>query len=128
MNPTSAPDAVGLAVHEKTLLIRPEYLNHHGTVFGGCMMDWADDMAFNAATLTFPNTKFVTRRFDAFDFANPVHSGDIIKVYARVEGVGTSSCRVAVWCLHAVTGATVFRTTAVMVNVGPDGQKATIPR
>ena len=39
------------AVHEKTPLIRPEHLNHRGTVFGGCMMKWADDMAFNAAPL-----------------------------------------------------------------------------
>src|SRR5687767_13395393 len=36
--------------HEKTLLIRPEYLNHIQTVFGGYMMQWADDMAFNAAS------------------------------------------------------------------------------
>jgi ribose 5-phosphate isomerase B len=124
----AAGPTVGYAVHEKTLLIRPEYLNHHGTVFGGYMMKWADDMAFNAASLNFPETEFVTRRFDAFDFANPVRSGDIIKVYARVEKVGTSSCAVAVWCLNAETKATVFRTTAVMVNVGLDGRKAPIPR
>jgi ribose 5-phosphate isomerase B len=118
----------GYAVHEKTLLIRPEYLNHHGTVFGGYMMKWADDMAFNSASLTFPGTEFVTRRFDAFDFASPVRSGDIIKVHARVESVGTTSCTVAVWCVNAETRATVFRTTGVMVNVGPDGKKAPIPR
>ena len=40
--------------HEKTLLIRPEYLNHGGTLFGGYMMLWADEMAYNAASLTFP--------------------------------------------------------------------------
>jgi len=124
----AAGPVVGYAVHEKTLLIRPEYLNHHGTVFGGYMMKWADDMAFNAASLTFPGTEFVTRTFDAFDFSNPVRSGDIIKVFARVEKVGASSCVVAVWCLNAETRSTVFRTTAVMVNVGLDGKKAPIPR
>jgi ribose 5-phosphate isomerase B len=118
----------GYGVHEKTLLIRPEHLNHHHTVFGGYMMKWADDMAFSAASLTFPGSKFVTRTFDAFDFANAVRSGDIIKVFARVESVGTTSCKVAVWCLNAETKMTVFRTTGVMVNVGPDGKKTAIPR
>jgi ribose 5-phosphate isomerase B len=124
----AAGPASGFGVHEKTLLIRPEYLNHHLTVFGGYMMKWADDMAFNAASLTFPGTEFVTRTFAAFDFANPVRSGDIIKVHARVESVGTTSCTVAVWCVNAETRQTVFRTSAVMVNVGPDGKKTPILR
>jgi len=124
----AAGPSSAFAVHEKTLLIRPEHLNHHGTVFGGYMMKWADDMAFNTATLTLPGTEFVTRRVEAFDFASPVRSGDIIKVHARVESVGTTSCLVAVWCLDAMTRATVFRTAVVMVNVGPNGKKAPIPR
>jgi ribose 5-phosphate isomerase B len=120
--------AAGYGIHEKTLVIRPEHLNHHLTVFGGYMMKWADDVAFSAATLTFPGSEFVTRVVDAFDFANAVRSGDIIKVFARVESVGTTSCKVAVWCLNAESKVTVFRTTIVMVNVGPDGKKAPIPR
>jgi acyl-CoA hydrolase len=114
--------------HEKTLLIRPEYLNHIQTVFGGYMMQWADDMAFNAASLAFPQAAFVTRRFDCFDFTSPVRSGDIIKVYARVTRVGATSCAVEVWSANARTGAEVFRTSAVMVNVDGAGKKKVIPR
>jgi ribose 5-phosphate isomerase B len=114
-------------IHEKTLLIRPEFLNHHGGLFGGYMMEWADDMAFNAASLSFHGAAFVTRRFDAFDFISSVRSGDIIKIYARVEAVGSTSCRVAVWCLNARTEAQVFRTEAVMVNIDASGKKAPIP-
>jgi acyl-CoA hydrolase len=114
-------------IHEKTLLIRPEFLNHHGGLFGGYMMEWADDMAFNAASLSFHDAAFVTRRFDAFDFISSVRSGDIIKIYARVEAVGSTSCRVAVWCLNARTEAQVFRTEAVMVNIDGSGKKAPIP-
>jgi ribose 5-phosphate isomerase B len=116
----------GFAVHEKTLLIRPEHLNHRNTAFGGYLMRWADDMAYNAASLTFPGRCFVTRRFNAFDFTAPVRSGDVIKVFARVETVGTTSCTVSVWCLNAETKVTIFRTTGVMVNVGADGRKAAI--
>jgi len=114
-------------VHEKTLLIRPEFLNHVQTVFGGYMMQWADDMAFNAASLTFPNTSFVTRRFGSFDFSRPVRAGDIVKVLARVERQGTTSCEVAVWCINARSSEELFRTTAIMVNVDGSGKKKPIP-
>jgi ribose 5-phosphate isomerase B len=122
-----ALSGTAFGAHEATLLIRPEFLNHHGSLFGGYMMQWADDLAYNAASLTFPAAVFVTRRFDAFDFVSSVRSGDIIKVYARVEGIGTTSCQVAVWCLNARTRAQVFRTFAVMVNIDATGRKQPIP-
>jgi acyl-CoA hydrolase len=109
--------------HEMTLLIRTEFLNHFGTLFGGYMMLWADDMAYNAASLTFPSAKFVTRLFGEFEFKAPVRAGDIIKLYSEVESRGTTSCRIRVWAIDARTQAEVFRTFAVMVNVW-DGKKA----
>jgi ribose 5-phosphate isomerase B len=118
----------GFPAHEKTILIRPEYLNQRGTLFGGYMMQWADDLAFSAASLTFPHASFVTRRVDAFDFTAPVQNGDIVKIHSRVETVGTSSCKVDVWCRNARTHATVFSTTAIMVHIGIDGAKAAMPQ
>ena len=111
---------------ENTLLIRPEFLNHGGTVFGGYMMQWADDMAYNAASLSFPEASFVTRLFGQFDFKSPVMVGDIIKIFSQVESTGTTSCKISVWAHNARTGAEVFRTFAVMVNV-KDGRKAPLP-
>ena len=112
--------------HEKTLLIRPEFLNHAGAVFGGYMMKWADDMAFNAASITFPGCSFVTKLFGQIDFIKPIRAGDIIKVCGQVIERGTTSCKVAVWSYNALTGEKVFDTFAVMVNV-KDGQKLPIP-
>ena len=108
--------------HEMTLLIRTEFLNHFGTLFGGYMMQWADDMAYNAASLAFPAANFVTRLFGQFDFKAPVRNGDIIKVYSEVETRGTTSCQIRVWAINARDGVEVFRTFAVMVNVR-DGKK-----
>ena len=112
--------------HEKTVLIRPEYLNHSGTLFGGYMMQWADDMAYNAASLAFPAASFVTKLFGQFDFKSPVRDGDIIKIFSEVETVGTTSCRIQVWGINARSQAEVFRTFAVMVNVR-DGKKSPLP-
>ena len=108
--------------HEKTQLIRPEFLNHGGTLYGGYMMQWADDMAYNAASLAFPNAIFVTKLFGQFDFTSPAGAGDIIKIYSQVDSVGTTSCKVQVWGVNARDGTEVFRTFAVMVNV-KDGRK-----
>ncbi|HEY5753978.1 MAG TPA: acyl-CoA thioesterase [Chthoniobacterales bacterium] len=103
--------------HEKTILIRPEFMNSTGSLFGGNMMKWADDMAFNAATLLFPKCHFVTKLFGQFDFTSPVAQGDIIKIYSVVESRSTSSCKVLVWSENATTGADVFRTYAIMVSI-----------
>ena len=110
------------ACHEKTLVIRPEFLNHGGTVFGGYMMQWADDLAYVAASLAYPEANFVTKLFGQFDFKSPVVAGDIIKVFSQVESVGTTSCKVQVWAVNARIATEVFRTFAVMVNVH-DGRK-----
>ena len=110
------------------MLIRPEYLNQRGTLFGGCMLGWADEMAFNAASLTFSKASFVTRRVEAFDFTAPVVNGDIVRIHSRVQQVGNTSCTVAVWGHNARTGATVFSTSAIMVHIADDGVKAPIPR
>lgn len=115
------------AYHEKTLVIRPEFLNHGGTVFGGYMMQWADDLAYVAASLAYPEANFVTKLFGQFDFKSPVGAGDIIKVFSQVESVGTTSCKVQVWAVNARLATEVFRTFAVMVNV-QNGRKVPLTR
>lgn len=105
------------------LLIRPEFLNHGGTLFGGYLMQWADDMAYIAASLAFPAATFVTKLFGPFDFKSPGRAGDILRVLSQVESTGTTSCRVAVWATNVRNDAEIFRTFAVMVNV-PNGRKA----
>jgi len=98
--------------HEKTLLIRSEFLNHYGTLFGGYMMHWADDMAYNAASLAYPGASFVTKLFEEFNFTTPVVQGDIIKIFSEVQSHGITSCKVMVWAINARSQADVFRTHA----------------
>jgi len=113
--------------HEKTILIRPEFLNSAGNLFGGFMMKWADELAFDAAMLAFPGASFVTKLFEPFNFTRPCANGDIIKVRARIARVGHTSCVVEVRAVNARTGAEVFHTRAVMVNL-LDGVKTPLPR
>ena len=108
------------------LLVRPEFLNHGGTLFGGYLMQWADDMAYIAASLAFPEATFVTKLFGPFDFKAPVRAGDIVQIISQVASTGTTSCRVTVWAVNARTQAEVFRTFAVMVSVDA-GHKTPLP-
>ncbi len=81
----------------KFFLVRPQDLNHGGTLFGGVMMSLADEMAFVAATLTYPGCTFVTKLFCEFDFiSGPVEGEEIIQVEAEVLHKGRSSVRVRV--------------------------------
>ncbi len=101
----------------KQILVRPQDLNHAGTLFGGAMMAWADEMAFIAATLTYPHCTFVTKVFHEFNFISGTRDGDIIQIEAEVLKTGRTSVSVAVKAINAVTGQAIFDTSAVMVNV-----------
>ena len=108
------------------LLVRPQDLNHAGTLFGGVMMARADEMAYVAASLAYPTCTFVTKVFHEFNFIAGAHEGDMIKIEAEVLGKGTSSVRVAVRAANAKTGGEIFHTEAVLVNV-KDGKSTPIP-
>jgi acyl-CoA hydrolase len=97
-------------------LVRHQDLNHAGTLFGGRMMAWADELAFIAASLSFPGCNFVTKIFEKFDFIHGPGAGAIIRIDARVLSRGTSSVRVQVSGIWAVDGQPIFTTEAVMVN------------
>src|SRR3954468_14782795 len=100
----------------KYLLVRPQDLNHAGTLFGGVMMSMADEMAFVAETLTYPQCTFVTKAFEKFNFMHGAREGHIIEVQAEVLSRGRSSVRVAVRARDAISQMQIFETKAVMVN------------
>lgn len=90
------------------------------------MMSHADEMAYVAASLTFPGCTFVTKVFREFNFLSGAREGDIIKTEAEVLGRGRSSVTVSVKAVNAVTGEEIFRTDAVLVNAH-QGKSIPIP-
>lgn len=107
-------------------LVRHQDLNHAGTLFGGRMMAWADELAYIAASLSYPGCTFVTKVFEKFDFIYGPGEGAIVRIDAKVLAKGTSSVRVHVRGLRAVDGTPIFSTEAVMVNAH-GGRSAPIP-
>ena len=108
-----------------TYIIRPEYLNHGGNLFGGQMLSWADEVAYITATLKYPRCEFVTKALEATDFKTPAANGHIIEVTGEVIETGVTSCKVLVSAKNLTVHHDVFSTHFVLVNV-IDGKKTPI--
>ena len=107
-------------------LVRPQNLNHAGTLFGGTMMAWADEMAFVAASLTYPGCTFVTKVVHEFNFVSGPVEGDIVKIVAEVLRKGRTSVTVGVKAINARNQIELFHTEAVLVNA-KHGKSVPIP-
>jgi len=114
------------ATFSNYFLVSHKDLNHAGTLFGGAMMAWADELAYIAASLTYPDCDFVTKVFETFDFLAGPARGAIIRIDAKVVSKGRTSVRVRVSGYWAASGQPIFTTHAVMVNA-KEGQAVEIP-
>lgn len=119
------PDGTG-KIYTDYFLVRHRDLNHAGSLFGGAMMAWADELAYIAATLSYPGCDFVTKVFEPFDFIGGAAQGAIVRIDAKVVSKGRSSVRVQVSGVWAITGQPIFSTYAVMVNARA-GKSVPIP-
>ncbi|MBI4187110.1 MAG: acyl-CoA thioesterase [Chloroflexi bacterium] len=76
-------------------LIKPEDLQHHGTLFAGRMADWLIETCFIAACrLVGKPEDVVCVQIHGINFNKPATSGDIIEVKARIALVGVTSITV----------------------------------
>ena len=114
------------ALYSNYFLVRHKDLNHAGTLFGGAMMAWADELAYIAASLSYPGCDFVTKIFEKLDFIKGPAQGAIVRIDAQVVSKGSSSVRVQVSGAWAVSGQPIFSTYAIMVNAR-DGISIPIP-
>ena len=111
-------------------LVRPEHLNHHGSLFGGQLLLWVDEFAWMAAAKDFPGYSFVTRAMDKIEFNHPVKTGTILRFHAEVLSKGKSSVTylVRVYEDEKTTGKEilVFSTSVTFVSVDENGGKRVI--
>ncbi|HZG72168.1 MAG TPA: acyl-CoA thioesterase [Chondromyces sp.] len=79
----------------KTSYVLPPDTNHHGTMFGGKLMAYIDDIASISAT-KLARKPVVTASTDSIDFLKPIRVGDAVTLEAMVSYTGTSSMEVFV--------------------------------
>jgi len=118
--------------NENYKLVMPEHLNHFGYLFGGYLLQWVDELAWIAATLDYPDCRFVTIAMDKVEFRKSVRQGTILRFRTERLRVGRTSLDYRVEVLRgASAGAgpdSVFSTVVTMVRVDDHGNKLAIER
>lgn len=76
-------------------IVFPSVTNHYDTLFGGTALQWMDEVAA-IASIRFSRQQTVTVSLDKIDFQNPIPSGCIVELVARVIEVGRTSMKVRV--------------------------------
>ena len=107
-------------------------LNQHGYLYGGNLLKWIDEYAWIAATLDYPESKFVTVALDEVTFKKSVKEGSILKFSINKYKIGNTSVQyfVEVFCntqCHEKMEL-VFSTHITFVNVDENGFKKILPK
>ena len=85
------------SVLETTILhmVRPQDLNHHGTLFAGQMASWLVEAGFIAASrLCGKPEDIVCVKINEMTFKKPINLGDIIEIKSRIANLGSTSITV----------------------------------
>ena len=117
---------------ENYVLVRPEHLNHHGSLFGGVLLKWVDEFAWLAASREHRGCRFVTIAMDNVEFRHPAPSGSILRFHIEQSKQGTTSVTYAVEVFSDTPGAadeiSIFHTHVTLVRVDENGKKCPLPK
>ncbi|USG63789.1 acyl-CoA thioesterase [Brevibacillus ruminantium] len=111
-------------------LVQPSDTNYHGTMFGGKMMAYIDEVAAIAA-MRHARRPVVTASMDSIDFLSPVKMGHSVCLEAIVSYAGRSSMEVFVKIISEDlrTGERTLTATSFLtfVALGDDGKPTPVP-
>jgi len=72
-------------------LVMPDDLNHAKTLFGGRLLQWADEAAVLYAMCQIGSKSIVTLKMSEVLFKNPARNGDVLEFWTKKSKVGKSS-------------------------------------
>lgn len=106
-------------------LVLPGDLNQFGFLFGGRLLGWVDEASWIAASLDFPDCRFVTIGMDEVVFRHSVREGAILSIVSEKIKSGSSSVtyQVNVHQGRSVGSGSIFSTKVTFVNVDEAGEK-----
>lgn len=100
-------------------------LGFHGNLFGGKLMSWIDAAAASYVMEYCHNRKMVTIRIDECIFKRPAREGSLLKIYGRVENIGTTSCTLYMearsFNVYTHAEEVILETGIVFVRVDEEG-------
>lgn len=111
-------------------LVRPEHLNDFGSLFGGILLQWIDEIAYIHVNLDYPGKQFVTVSLDDVEFKHPIRNGQILRFVCTRKREGRTSVSYHVQVIGARYQAdqekVVFENTITFVSVDAGGNKRTL--
>lgn len=111
-------------------IVLPEHLNDYGSLFGGNLLKWIDEIAYIRVSLDFPGMHFVTVALDNAEFKHRIKKGQILRFHCHQIRVGNSSVVYDVKVYSARYGVDdehiLFENTITFVRVDDGGNKVSI--
>ncbi len=107
-------------------LVRPEHLNQYGFLFGGYLLMWVDETAWLAASMDYPDSKFVTVGMDHVAFKKSVKNGGILRFTANLTKTGNTSLCYDVKVMDQAEE--IFCTLVTLVRIDDYGSKTPLPK
>ena len=105
---------------ESTLLhmVRPQDLNHHGTLFAGQMASWLVEAGFIAAArLCGKPEDIVCVQINEMTFKKPINLGDVIEIKSQIAYLGSTSIAVQSYVFRKQDEAPLVSNMATFVSV-----------
>lgn len=111
-------------------IVLPEDLNDYGSLFGGTLLKWVDEIAYIRVSLDFSGRHFVTIGLDSVEFRHRIEKGQILRFVCEKTRVGTTSVTYNVSVFGARYGienkAVLFESNITFVCVDANGDKMAI--
>ncbi|HOG74421.1 MAG TPA: hotdog domain-containing protein [Methanofastidiosum sp.] len=104
-------------------LVRPENLNHHGTLFAGVTSMWFVEGAFIEASRVYGDpSKIVCIKIHGMKFVKPGANGDIIQIESVLAHIGKTSLTIYTKIYKRLTKDQLVDGFVTFVTVGEDGR------
>ncbi len=102
--------------------VRPEHLNHHESLYAGCISEWVTEASFIAMAKTLGCSEgYVLAAIKEVVVTKSLYSGNIIELWYEVKKVGTTSVEISIEGRDCLSQEIQCRGSVVYVTVDEEG-------
>ncbi len=126
--PTSNGERVSAGELITRTIAMPGNTNANGDIFGGWIMSQMD-MASGIIAKSIARTRVATVAVDAMAFLHPVHVGDTVACFGKLEKIGRTSMKISieVWSQRHIQSEYICVTEALFTYVAIDDEGKPTP-
>lgn len=104
--------------------VRPEYMNHHHTLFAGYIAEWITEAGFIGVAETLDRTDHVVMAaIKEMNISKEISGGSILELQYEVEKYGTTSIILQVEGIDLITRQKHCEGKLVFVTIDDEGKK-----